>query len=283
MFGSPDQARDVYVPVVLDLRGPAVLGRQQPAGLVEPEVFVEVALVVPERLHVLQLVLHDFQKAVIRQILHVLPHAPEHRRVVVVIPGVHERLGLGVPVVGEAALRLLVVPGVELSHRRPQRLGAEAALELLVHVEAEHVGAAVADVLVDDLGYDLHAHHGDVLPPGVLGHLDDLQAPERSERDGRDLIREIREHRSIGFRSISIRRQVVRPQVVRRRHGVRPQGVRPQGVYKSTGGSAALWTLPNGHVESAVLPLHRAPSMEASSLCREGPKREGLLLKGLRL
>ena len=66
--------------------------------------------------------------------------------------------------------------------------------EHLVHVHAEDVRAAVADDRVDGGRDGLHAGHGDVLPPGVALHLDDLQAALGAQLEGGHLLGEVREH-----------------------------------------------------------------------------------------
>lgn len=194
MFGSPQQSSDPDVLPVANEVVPAVLRREHPAGLVQPHVLVEVALVVPQGLHLVLLVAHDALVAGVGQRLHSLPGASEDGGVVVEIATVHVGLGPGVPVVGVQGLGQVVVVGVQQSHRVSQRFGAEAAREHLVHVEAEDVRGVVADVRLDDVRDALHPHHGDVLPPVVPLHLDDSGASLRCERDVGHLLRLVREH-----------------------------------------------------------------------------------------
>lgn len=184
----------MYVSNFTNTRIPAVLRGEQLAWFVKPKVLVKMTLIVPQSLHVIQLVLHDVHIAGICQILHIFPQASKDSRVVIEITGFHESFGFGVPVVGEPLLWKFVIMSMQQSHRIPQSLRAKSTLELLIHVKAEDIAEVVTNVRFYDFRYHFHAHHRDVLPPGILLHLNDFQVSFGIEHDVWYLLWQVCEH-----------------------------------------------------------------------------------------
>lgn len=174
VFRCPNESANAYVCPMTNIGVPAVLRREHPTRFMKQHVLVEVALIVPQSLHVILFILHDALVAGLSQGLHALPRPSKHSCVIVEIPLFHVRHGFGVAVIRVETLWEAVVVGVEQSHRLPQSLRTKPSSKHLVHVEAEHILGVVADIRLDGFGDGLHPHHGDVLPAGVSLHTDDL-------------------------------------------------------------------------------------------------------------